>query len=111
MPLGMIPQAVDEHVAAGFHSPPGKLSRDVLDIADGLAVRVEQSLGPQAELGVRLQPALLLPAARMGGAPDAAAGQRIESRCIDIDQARLTRTVKRHMRQDITGGGTGPPRR
>jgi len=32
MPFGMIPQAVDKHIAAGIHSSPGELAGKVFDV-------------------------------------------------------------------------------
>lgn len=83
------PNTVNKHEAAGVNATPGELARKVFDIAARTSVRSERHLSPQTEPGVRLQPALLLLAARMSGALDPATGQCVEARGIDINQGRL----------------------
>ena len=95
MPLGVIPQAVDKQVAAGFHASPGKLARKVFDIAARRAILVEKSLCPQAEPEVRLQPPAFFAAPGMSGALDPAARQRTEAGCADIHQSGSGRSRDR----------------
>jgi hypothetical protein len=62
------PNAVNKHEASSFYPTPCELARKVLNVAARLSVRGKKHLSPQTELGVGLQPAELLPAARMSGA-------------------------------------------